>query len=64
MLPKLTIGNHVTERQVFIKFLGVLLDKNLNWKEHIKYTENKRAKHLVLLYKVRPFLERSTSLAL
>ena len=44
MLPKLTISNYVIERQEFIKFLGVLLDENLNWKEHIKYTENKIAK--------------------
>ena len=41
MLPKLTISNHVIERQEFIKFLGVLLDKKLNWKEYIKYTETK-----------------------
>ena len=33
ILPKLT-SDHVTERQVFVKFLGVLLDENLNWKEH------------------------------
>ena len=43
MLPKLTISN-VIERQEFIKFLGVLLDENLNWKEHIKYTENNSKK--------------------
>ena len=55
MLPKLTISNHVVERQEFIKFLGVLLDENLNWKEHIKYTENKIAKKLGLLYKAKPF---------
>ena len=24
-----------------MKFLGDLLNENLNWKEHIKYTENK-----------------------
>ena len=59
MLPELTISNHVIERQEFIKFLGVLLDENLNWKEHIKYTENKIAKKLGLLYKARPFLERN-----
>ena len=64
MLPKLTISNHVIERQEFIKFLGVLLDENLNWKEHIKYTENKIAKNLGLLYKARPFLERNALLAL
>ena len=64
MLPKLTVSNHVIDRQEFIKFLGVLLDENLNWKEHIKYTESKIAKNLVLLYKVRPFLERNALLAL
>ena len=51
MLPKLTISNHVIEKQEFIKFLGVLLDGNLNWKEHIKYAENKIAKNLGLLYR-------------
>ena len=64
MLPKLTISNNVIERQEFIKFLGVLLDENLNWKEHIKCTENKIAKNLGLLYKARPFLERNALLAL
>ena len=55
MLPKLTINNHVTERHEFINFLGVLLDENLNWKKHIKYTENKIAKNVGLLYKAIPF---------
>ena len=64
MLPKLTISNHIIERQELIKFLGVLLDENLNWEEHIKYTENKIAKNLELLYKARPFLERDGLLAL
>ena len=64
MLTKLTISNHVIERQEFIKFLGVLLDGNLNWKEHIKYTENKISKNLGLHYKARPFVEMNTLLAL
>ena len=63
MLPKLTISNHYIERKEFIKFLEVLLDENLNWKEHIKYTENKIAKNLGLLHKARPFLERNALLA-
>ena len=62
MLPKLTISNHVIERQEFIKFLGVLLDENLNWKEHIKHTENKIAKNLGILYKARTFLDRNALL--
>ena len=46
MLPKLTISDHVIEKQEFIEFLGVLLDENLNRKEHIKYSENKIVKDL------------------
>ena len=64
MLTKLAISNHVIEMQEFIKFLGVLLGENPNWKEHIKYTENKIIKHLGLFYKARPFLERNALLAL
>ena len=29
-----------------MKFLGVLLDDNLSWKEHMKYLENKIAKNI------------------
>ena len=64
MLPNLTISNHVIERQEFIKFLWTLLDENLNWKQHIKCTENKIANNLGLLYKARPFLESNAWLAL
>ena len=64
MLPMLTISNNVIERQEFIKFLGVLLDENLDWKEHIKHAENKIAKNVGLLYKARPFLERNALIAL
>ena len=63
MLPMLTVSNHFIERQGFIEFLRELLYENLNWKEHIKYTENKIAKNLVLIYKARPFLNRTALLA-
>ena len=63
MLPKLTISNHAIERQEF-KFFGVLLGENPNWKKHIKYTENKVAKSVGLLHKVRFFLEKNALLAL
>ena len=59
----LTVSNHFIERQGFIEFLRELLYENLNWKEHIKYTENKIAKNLGLIYKARPFLNRTALLA-
>ena len=36
LLPKLNIDNTEIERSECLKFLGVLLDENLCWKEHIK----------------------------
>ena len=36
LLTKLTINNHKIKREESIKFLRVLLDGNLTWKEHPK----------------------------
>ena len=55
LLPKLQIKKHKVEKVKSIKFLGVLLDENLSWKEHIKYNENKVAKNIGLLYRAKLF---------
>ena len=47
-----------------MKFLGVLLDDNLSWKEHTKYLENKIAKNIGLMYRAKPFLDKESLLAL
>ena len=47
-----------------MKFLGVLLDDNLSWKEHIKYLEIKIAKNIGLMYRAKPFLDKEPLLAL
>ena len=63
-LPKLSINNQVIKRASYTKFLGVLLDENLLWKEHLKYTENKIAKSIGLIYKAKPFLDKDSLLSL
>ena len=40
-LPDLKTVNNVLKRQTFITFLGVILDENISWKEHIITVENK-----------------------
>ena len=57
-LPKLIINNYEIQREESIKFLGVLLDQHLTWKEHIKLTENKIAKNIGILFKARPCLDK------
>ena len=49
VLPKLFMNNQVMKRQSSIKFLGVLLNENLSWKEHLKLTVNKIAKNIGLI---------------
>ena len=64
VLPKLFINNQVIKRQSSIKFLGILLDENLSWKEHLKLTENKVAKNIGLIYKAKSYLNKDSLLAL
>ena len=65
VLPKLFVNNQVIKRQSSIKFLGILLDENLSWKEHLKLTENKIAKKKTgLIYKAKPYLNKDSFLAL
>ena len=59
VLPRLLIKNHKIERVKSKKFLGVLLDEKLSRKDHIKYIENKVAKNISLLYRVKLFLDQS-----
>ena len=63
-LPKLFIDNYEVKRKNSIKFLGILLDENLTWKEHIKFTENKIAKNIGILFKAKPYLNKECMLSL
>ena len=58
------INNYEIKRAESIKFLCVLLGENLTWKPHIKYIENKIAKNVGLLFKVKPFLNKQSLLSL
>ena len=57
MLPKFQINNQPIKRVDSIRFLGVLLNKCLSWKMHIKDIENKVSKNIGLLYKAKPFVD-------
>ena len=59
-LPRFQINSYNIERIPSIKFLGVLSDKNLSWKDHIKYTENKISKNIGILYKARDYLSKES----
>ena len=58
------MSNNETKRSESLKFLGVFLDENLTWKYHIKFTENKIAKNIGLLFTSIPYLSKKCLLSL
>ena len=59
-LPALKIANREIERTNAIKFLGILLDENIFWKNHIRSVEKKLAKNIGLLYRAKYLLDDSS----
>ena len=57
----ISICNNEIKRSESIKFLGVFLDENLTWKDHIRYLENKIAKNIGLLFRSKPYLTKNAS---
>ena len=61
-LPALFINDKEIERVTSIKFLGVLFDEHLSWKDHITVIEYKISKNLGLLYTAKRVLDSDTRL--
>ena len=49
-LPAMTLNNIKIKRKNSVKFLGVIIDENLTWKNHIEVVENKISKNIGVLY--------------
>ena len=54
---KICIKGQNIERVKVTKFLGVLIDEKLSWKEHISLVHNKICKSLSILYKIRTIFD-------
>ena len=59
-LPALKTADNNTERKTAVKCLGVMLDENISWEEHIRKVETKLAKSIRLLYQAKPLLEEKS----
>ena len=46
------------ESKVYIKYLGVLTDKNISWKHHIDAIATKISKNVGLIVKLRYYVPR------
>ena len=63
-LEGVTMGDGVVSRVSSIKFLGVIIDENLNFGNHIEFIKSKVSKSVGVLNKVKYFLPKSILLML
>jgi hypothetical protein len=48
------------ERKQYVKYLGLLIDRNLTWKYHISHVASKISKTVGIISKLRHFVPRNT----
>ena len=53
----MAFNNIEINRENSIKFLGVIIDENLTWKNHIEVVENKISKNIGVLYRASHLLD-------
>ena len=58
--PKRVIGGHRLKRVVVTKSLGLMIDDNLSFEEHVNYMSKKVAKGLAMLRRIRDLLPINT----
>ena len=58
-LPNLNLNNSIIKRESAIKFLGIIIDENLTWTNHISTIENKISKNIGILYKAKFLLNQT-----
>ena len=56
---KLCINKVLIQQVDNTKFLGVIIDDNLNWSIHISYINSKIAKRISIISRVRKFFSKS-----
>ena len=51
------LNNIEIKRENSVKFLGIVIDENLTWKNHIEVVENKISKNIGVLYRASHLLD-------
>ena len=49
--PKIT--DHIVERKVIARFLGVIVNENLTWNDHTNAVKAKMSRYVGILYKLK-----------
>ena len=55
----LHINKEILNEKDHAKYLGILIDKNLNWKQHINEVKLRLSKGCAILSKIRQFVPKT-----
>ena len=61
---KLYVNNTLLEEKNHVKYLGIMMDNNLNWKSHAKYIAKKIKRSIGILSKLRYYVTFDTLITL
>ena len=61
---EVTINNYKIDQVHTTKFVGMVIDDKLNWKEHVLYVNKKNSKSLCVMCKVKSYLNEEALLSL
>ena len=56
----LKIDNNIIQQAAFVKFLGVIIDEKLTWKNHISFVHKKTIEAAALIAKLRHYTNKNT----
>lgn len=63
-MPPITLEGKVLERVSYTKFLGVVIDQNINWKYQINSVANKLSRICGILYRIRNSLTQEALISI
>ena len=63
-IPNLVIDNHKIDFVNDFNYLGIILDKNLNWKSHVEALSKKISKTVGIMNRLKNFIPTSTLLTI
>ena len=58
--PELVVGTILIKRKRYMRFLGIMIDECITWKDHIRTAENKITKNIGILYRAKKLLNTSS----
>ena len=58
--PELVVGTILIKRKRYMRFLGIMIDECITWKDHIRTAETKIAKNIGILYRAKQLLNTSS----